>query len=183
MSHIFKHIWVLEESYNLLLPSLDGRYFPSYEQIKKHEGLLGPDILHSVKFLTGKWGYQKMNHMNAEVFSGSLDMSEKYYPRLVAKLKTSKDGGKEAAWLAHFVIDALEPTHLTDWRVGKNQRLKQKKHSSIERLTKNVRNNKKIKPIKISGSIEDYLVDVSGYIKSLNVSKLSKKLTFFLTCF
>ena len=174
MSSLSKHIYLLEESYQLLTDKLGREYFPSYRQLRRYEGLLGPDIFHSVKFFTGIWGYKKFNHMNTKIFSGAIQFSETYYQRLVKKLRMNSSGGKEAAWLAHFIADSIEPAHLSGWRNGKNQRKKLKKHLWLEKITRGVKNNQKIEITKISKPVRNYLLDVSKKIKTLRLSTYSK---------
>jgi len=169
MSHIGKHVWVLQECYQLILPELGDKYFSCYRQIRRHEGMLGPDCFHSIKFLTGNWGYKKYNHMNSELFSGAIDKAEEYYYRLVNKLKSGRGGAREAAWLAHFVVDAIEPAHLTDWRRGKDRRKKLRRHLLIEKQTEKIKNKNRSKLIIVSGEVKDYLIDKSRDIRSLNL--------------
>ena len=101
-------------------------------------------------------------------------MSGKYYHQLVGKLKTGKGGGREAAWLAHFVADATEPAHLYDWRTGKGQREKLKKHLQLEKLTEKVRHNRRqnLKITKTPESVRNYLIGLGKDIRALNLPDL-----------
>ena len=112
--------------------------------------------------------------MNTKLFSGGIKFSEKYYQRLVGKLRVRKGGGREAAWLAHFIADSIEPAHLSDWRSGKRQDEKLKKHLWLEKITREVKNSQKIEIAEISKPIRNYLLNVSKKIKTLKLSTYSK---------
>lgn len=175
MSTIAKHNWLLKNAFEVLESHVEQVYFPMYSQVKKYEGLLGPDTMHSIHKLLGfQGGYLKFNHMNTCRFSGAVDWSEKCYVDLLQQLRIGEKGAKEAAWLAHFVTDATEPTHVIDWKVGSNKVKKLKRHLLLETKTQDITSANTLQIDKVSVPVREYLIQKRREIRDLSISLNSK---------
>ncbi len=168
MSYIDYHYRINKIAYKMLKKKIGKLYFPNEYQMFIFNTILSPDIVHSFKFI---YGYHKFNHMNTGKKNNAYERVLKHYEKLVTKLKFNQ-GAFYAAWLAHFVVDCLEPMHLSDWKV-KNPEERRKKmllHIWIESKTRNIE-IKKNNIVNIKGAVGDYIDKKADEIKSLNVDK------------
>ncbi|MBS1266252.1 MAG: hypothetical protein MAG795_00219 [Candidatus Woesearchaeota archaeon] len=167
MTHPTQHKVILKKAYPVLKNNLENEFFPALNKIQKYESKLGPDTFHVGRFLGF---YKKFNHMNSPDFKGALNKINPYYMKLVKNLKKHK-GAKTAAWLAHFCVDALEPTHLEDWRYVKNKKRMKEKHIWVEINTKHLPIEKTLSIIQIR-SIHKYIEEASNQIRKLKILDL-----------
>jgi hypothetical protein len=115
MPNVLDHIRLTKAAYGILEKSgsLKGHFFPEYRSIRKHELIMGPDVLGMIYKARD---YGAWNHRNC-IYTGKVGafrQSARFYRKLVADLKAhdAANASKDAAWLSHFVCDSLSPLHM-----------------------------------------------------------------------
>ena len=170
MSNLKQHKNISRSAYKLIKPYIKNHEFPRYIFIKIFDVIFSPDLLHSFKFIKG---FDSFNHLNAESHKQGVEKCIKYYEKLqnphIRKFKKCMI----ASWFAHFLVDSLEPAHLTEWKIPKNRKATRKnlsKHVKLERYTKKTRTDNVINlEINIDDDLNRYIDEISNNIRDLNI--------------
>ncbi|MEA3429749.1 MAG: hypothetical protein U9R08_00600 [Nanoarchaeota archaeon] len=85
--------------------------FPNYNWIEVSSGALGPDMLWLRGLQKSSWHVYNPRTKKG----GACTAVQRFYDKLVMELSKKRPkmrkAGKYAAWLSHFIVDALTPSH------------------------------------------------------------------------
>ncbi|MBD3365790.1 hypothetical protein GF360_00400 [candidate division WWE3 bacterium] len=134
--------------------------------------ILSPDLAHMHKNFGGENWYKRFSHMNTKTIKGSIKKAKREHKLLRKNLKNQRGTAKNLAWVAHYIVDSLEPMHLIDWK----RKIKPKqfrRHFYIENQTKNIeiRASENTEP-ENEKSLEKLLERESSKIRSRNLENL-----------